>query len=75
MRTRDAPVERCLVGRVIEHLQELASPEVEHELRVDAEVVRQPEAHRVVLPAVHEPLAQADEHAVQLARHVGRVVS
>ena len=40
MRPKNAPVERSFIGTVIEDLQELTASEMEHELRVDAEVVR-----------------------------------
>jgi hypothetical protein len=51
------PVERCLVGTIIKYLQELTSPEMEHKLRINAEVARQPEAHRDLLLVVCELLA------------------
>jgi hypothetical protein len=40
-----APVKGGLVWTVIEDMKELASPQVEHELRIDAKVVRQSKAH------------------------------
>jgi len=35
-----APVENCFVRTVVEHLKELTSSEMEHELRVEAEILR-----------------------------------
>ena len=44
------------------YLQELGAPKVKHELRVEGEVVRKPEAVRVVLVVLAKLLAEADEH-------------
>ena len=63
-----------LVGRVVEHLEELAAAQVEHELGVDIERLAEPEARRVVLAVVGKLLAEPDEHAVEPAEHVGAVV-
>jgi hypothetical protein len=62
---KNVPVESGLIGTVIEHLQELTSPQMEHELRVDAEVIGQAERRRILLPIICELLAQADEHSIQ----------
>jgi|FrelakmetLWP11LW_1041352.scaffolds.fasta_scaffold337267_1 hypothetical protein len=43
------PVERGFIWTVVEDLQELRPPEVEHELRVEGEVVRQTETVWIVL--------------------------
>ena len=45
-----------------------------HELRVEGEVVRQPEAVGVVLVVFAELLAESDEHPVDPAEDVGAVV-
>lgn len=50
------PVEGRLVGRVVEHLEELRPPQVVHELGVQAEVLAQPERVRVVLVVLPELL-------------------
>jgi hypothetical protein len=71
----DEPVESCLIGRVVEDLQELTSSEVEHELRVDHEVVVEPERRRVVLPVLGELLAEANQHPVEPPQDVGAVVN
>jgi len=68
------PVVRRLVRRVVKHLQELAAAQVEHELGVDVEILAQAEARRVVLAVLGKLLAQADQHAVEPAQHVGTVV-
>ena len=48
---------------------------MEHELRVDTEVISEAEARRVFLPIIGELLAQSNEHAVQPSKDVGRVVN
>ena len=67
-------VEGRLVRGVVEDVQELAPSEVVHELRVQAEVLLEPERRRVVFPVVGEPRAQSDQHAVHPAEHVRPVV-
>ena len=47
---------------------------MEHELRVDTEVISEAEARRVFLPIIGELLAQSNEHAVQPSKDVRRVV-
>ena len=47
---------------------------MEHELRVEGEVVRQPEAVGVVLVVLPELLAESDQHPVDPAEDVGAVV-
>lgn len=71
MRKRDLPVKRCLVRTVVKHLQELTTPQVEHELWVNAEIVRQPKARWVFLPVVRKLLTQPDQHTIQPSQHVG----
>ena len=62
---QNVPVERRLVRAVVEHLEELTPPQVEHKLGVDTEVVSQSERCWVFLPIVGELLAQPDEHPVE----------
>ena len=50
----NVPVEGCLIGRVVEDLQELRTTQVEHELRVECEVLLQAEAAGVVLAVFGE---------------------
>ena len=50
------PIEARFVRAVVEDLEELRPPKVEHELRVEGEVVRQPEAVGVVLVELAELL-------------------
>lgn len=69
------PVEGRFIRAVIKDLEELASAQMEHKLGVDAEVVRQSEARRIFLPVVRELLAQANQHAVEPAKHVWRIVA
>lgn len=47
---------------------------MKHELRIDAEVICQSEADRVLLSVVCELLAETDKHAVKPAQDVRRVV-
>mmetsp|Transcript_8197 Transcript_8197/g.30795 ORF Transcript_8197/g.30795 Transcript_8197/m.30795 type:complete len:211 (+) Transcript_8197:1119-1751(+) len=59
-----------LVGATVEQLQELRPPQVEHELREDAELRRQPEAAGLVLAVLRELGSQPNEAAVQPAKDV-----
>lgn len=56
-RSNHLPVESSLIWRVVEDLQELTSPQMEHELRIDAEIVREPETRRVFFSVIRELLA------------------
>lgn len=47
---------------------------MEHELRIDAEVVCEAEARGVLLAVVRELLAQSDEHAIEPAQYIWRIV-
>mmetsp|Transcript_40615 Transcript_40615/g.77555 ORF Transcript_40615/g.77555 Transcript_40615/m.77555 type:complete len:254 (-) Transcript_40615:1303-2064(-) len=79
-RPRDAlavehqPEEGCLVGTVVEHLQELRPSQVEHELREKRKRAVDAEALRVVLVVLPELGGDADEHAVEPAQHVKGVL-
>ncbi len=44
---------------------------MEHELGVDAEIVRQAEACRVLLPVISELLAKTDKHSIEPAQNIG----
>lgn len=74
LRVEHMTVEGSFVGRVVEDLQELRSTQMEHELRVDAEVFSQTERGRVVLAIVGKLLAEPDEHTVEPAKDVWAVV-
>lgn len=50
-------IEGCFIRRVVKHLQELRAAQVIHELRVQAEVLAQTEAVRVVFVILSEFLA------------------
>lgn len=67
-------VERRLVGRVVEDLEELRTPEMEHELRVESKVRVQAEGGGVVLAIVGKARAETDEHAVDPAEDIWAVV-
>lgn len=47
---------------------------MEHKLRINTEVIRQPKAPRILLPILRELLAQPNQHPVQPSQHIGRVV-
>jgi hypothetical protein len=68
------PVERRLIRTVVEHLQELAPTQMEHELRVNAEVIPQPEACRILLPIIRKLLAQPNQHSIEPPQHIRAVV-
>ena len=67
------PVKGRFVWTVVEDLQELRSSHVEHELRVQGEVVRKPEAVRIVFVVLAKLLTQPDQHPVHPAKHVRSV--
>jgi hypothetical protein len=69
------PVESGLVRTVIKDLQKLTPPEMEHELRIDAEIVRQSEARRVFFPVVGKFLAKPDQHPIEPSQHVRGVIN
>ena len=59
------PIEGGLIRTVVEHLEELTSPEMEHKLRVDAEIVRESKACRIFLSVVGKFLAKSNQHSIQ----------
>ena len=71
---RNIPVVSSFIRRVVEHLQELTPPQMEHELRINHEIVVQPKARRVVLPVLCELLTQPDQHPIQPSQHIGTVI-
>mmetsp|Transcript_56745 Transcript_56745/g.160097 ORF Transcript_56745/g.160097 Transcript_56745/m.160097 type:complete len:852 (+) Transcript_56745:50-2605(+) len=70
--------ERAVVGRLVgarvEGLQEVAPPQVVHELREDRQFLGQVEGGWLVLAVVREFGNQADEHPVDPPQHVERVL-
>ena len=58
------PIESSFIWTVIKHLQELTSTKMEHELRVNAEVIRQSKASRVFFSIVGKLLAKSNQHAI-----------
>ena len=70
MISTNTPVESRLVWTVIEDLQKLTSTEMEHELRINTEIIREPEACRILLSIVRELLAQSDEHPIQPPQNI-----
>mmetsp|Transcript_36851 Transcript_36851/g.85109 ORF Transcript_36851/g.85109 Transcript_36851/m.85109 type:complete len:626 (+) Transcript_36851:273-2150(+) len=63
-----------LVGRGVEELKELRTPQVEHKLRVHGELLREPERARIILPVVCELGAQPDERPVYPSQNVGHLL-
>lgn len=52
----DPPIVGCLVGRIVEHLKELGAPQMEHELREQAELLGETERPRIILVVFAESL-------------------
>mmetsp|Transcript_15757 Transcript_15757/g.50813 ORF Transcript_15757/g.50813 Transcript_15757/m.50813 type:complete len:418 (+) Transcript_15757:875-2128(+) len=71
---KDEAVVRGLVRRVAKDLQELRAAQVEHELRVDGESGREAERGGVVLAVVRKLANQPDQHAVDPAKDVERLL-
>jgi hypothetical protein len=67
-------VVRRLVRAVVEHLQELRPPKVEHERRVELEIWRKSKGGRVLLCVLSELLAESNELSVNPAEDVRTVV-
>lgn len=67
-------VKSGFIWGIVKHLQELASAQMEHELRVEGEVLLQTERGRVILPVIGKSGAETDEHAVDPPEHVRPVV-
>lgn len=68
------PIVSGFIRRVVEDLQELTPPQMEHELRVNHEVVVESETARIVLPVLCKLLTQPDQHPIQPPQHVGTVI-
>ena len=64
---------RRLVGRIVEHLHELRSSQVEHELRVNAKLRHELKRMRIVLSVIAKALAQLDELAIEPSRRRGAI--
>jgi len=47
---------------------------MEHELRIDAEVIRKCETRWIFFPVVREFLAQTDQHSIQPSQDIWRIV-
>ena len=68
-------VESSFIRGVVEDLQKLTPPKMEHELRIQGEVLLQPKRRRVVLPVFRKPGAKTDEHSVYPTKHIRSVVN
>ena len=65
-----ASIEGGLVRAVVEHLEKLGPSQMEHELRIQGEVLRQSEAVWTVLVVFPELLAKSDQHPVHPPQYV-----
>ena len=54
------PIEGRFIWTIIEYLQELTSTKMEHELRINAEIISQSEASRVFFSIIGEFLTKSD---------------
>jgi hypothetical protein len=71
----DLPVESSLVWRIVEDLQELTSPKVEHELRINREIRSQGETRRILLSVLCKLLTQTNQHPIQPPKHIGGIIN
>lgn len=69
------PIVGSFIGTVVEDLQKLRSSEMEHKLRVEGEVLGEPEGGRIFWPELAEFLAEFDQHSVRPPQHVGRLLA
>lgn len=60
----NSPIESSLIRRIIKHLEELTPPQVEHELRINHEIIVEPEACWIVLSVIGELLTKSDQHTI-----------
>ena len=71
----DIPVESSLIGRVVEYLQELTSTQVEHELRINREILSQLETRWVLFSVLRKLLTQSNQHPIEPPQDVGRIIN
>ena len=69
------PVEHSLVWTVVEYLQKRTPSQVEHKLRINAKLFREPKAASIVLAILPKLLAQSDQHPVQPSKHIWRIAN
>lgn len=48
---------------------------MEHELRINAEIIRKSKSRWVLLPIVRKLLAQPNQHPIQPSQHIRRIVN
>jgi len=58
------PIESSFIWTVVKHLQELTTTKMEHELRINAEVIRQYKANRVFFSIIGKLLTKSNQHAI-----------
>ena len=71
----DIPVESSLIWRVVENLQELTSTQVEHELRINREILSQLETRWIFFSVFSKLLTQSNQHPVEPPQNIGRIVN
>ena len=71
---QDVSVKGRLVWRVVEHLEELRTTKMEHELRVNGKVGSELERRGIFFAIFRKLLAQPDEHTIEPTENVWRVV-
>jgi hypothetical protein len=72
---KHAPIESSLIWTVIKHLQELTPPQMEHKLRINTKIIRQPKARWVLLPIVRKLLTKSNQHPIQPPQHIWRIIN
>jgi hypothetical protein len=71
----DIPVESSLIWRVVENLQELTSTQVEHELRIDREILSQLETRWIFFSVFSKLLTQSNQHPIKPPQDIGRIIN
>mmetsp|Transcript_6760 Transcript_6760/g.16487 ORF Transcript_6760/g.16487 Transcript_6760/m.16487 type:complete len:297 (-) Transcript_6760:1736-2626(-) len=65
---------RCLIGTAIKDVQELGSPEMEHELRVHAELRCEAEGARIVRSILGKFRTQPNQRSIHPSKNIGNLV-
>jgi len=69
------PVESSFIWRVVENLQELTSTQVEHELRINGEILSQLEARWVLFSVLRKLLTQSNQHPIEPPQDIRRIIN
>ena len=73
--TRRLPVVGSFIRAVVEDLEELRSPQVEHELRIERKIFRESKGGRILRSKFAEFLAEFDQHSIRPSEHVRRLLA